>query len=96
MGAGILVARDASLVSWGVSHVLAEGNRITDVQTTSPAYTLAGWDPAQPLTGHVAVEIHAFACDDERAFAVLLQASAVENVRIASTTISRAGGAGVL
>ncbi len=94
-GAGILVAREASFVSWGVNNVLVEGNTISSVQTSAPAYTPAGWGPTAPLTGHAAIEIHAFVFDDELALADLVQATVVQDVRVVNNQVTQSSTAGV-
>ena len=95
IGAGILLARDASFVTWGVNNVLVQDNTVSQVQTTAPAYTPVDWDSSVERTGHGAVELYSFVFDDERAFADLADATAVQNIRIARTTVTEAWGAGV-
>ncbi len=95
IGAGILLARDASFVTWGVNNVLVQDNTISQVQTLPPAYTPLNWDTSVQRTGHGAVEIHAFVFDDERAFADLAEATAVQNIRITRTTVTDAWAAGL-
>ncbi len=95
IGAGILLARDASFVTWGVNNVLVQDNTVSQVQTTAPAYTPVGWDASVERTGHGAVEVYSFVFDDERAFADLADAAAVQNIRIARTTVTDAWAAGV-
>ena len=87
MAAGILVAREASYVTWGVRNVLVEDNTISQVQTTTPAYTPAGWAHHGVRTGHGGIEIHSFVFDDERSHASLLAALAVDGVRAARNSI---------
>lgn len=95
IGAGVLLARDASFVTWGVSNVLVLDNSISQVQTTAPAYTPAGWDNSAARTGHAAVELYAFVFDDEKSFADLAEATAVQNIKVTRTTITDAWAAGV-
>ena len=95
LAAGILLARDASFISWGLNNVLVQDNQISQVQTTTPAYTPAGWDTTAARTGHGAVEVHSFVFDDERALTSLLDATSVQNIRIANSTITDAFAAGV-
>jgi polygalacturonase len=95
IGAGILLARDASFVTWGVNNVLLQDNTISQVQTLPPAYTPLGWDASVERTGHGAVEIYGFVFDDERAFADLVDATAMQNIRITRTTVTDAWASGV-
>lgn len=95
IGAGILLARDASFVTWGLNNVLVQDNTISQVQTTAPAYTPLNWDTTLQRTGHGAVEVHSFVFNDERAFADLTEAVAVQNIRVARSTITEAWAAGV-
>ena len=95
IGAGILLARDASFVTWGVNNVLVQDNTISQVQTLPAAYTPVGWDASVPRTGHGAVEIYGFVFDDERTFADLAEATAMQNIRVTRTTVTDAWAAGV-
>ncbi len=95
IGAGILLARDASFVTWGVTNVLVQDNTISQVQTALPAYTPIDWDTSVQRTGHGAVELYGFVYDDERSFADVFEATAVQNIRIARTTVTDAWGPGV-
>lgn len=93
--AGILVARETSFTSWGVSNVLVQDNAISQVQTTSPSYTPAGWPGSTPKTYHGGIEVHAFIFDDERSIATLLAALAVQDLRFERNTITETLGNGV-
>lgn len=95
IGAGILLARDASFVTWGVNNLVVRDNIISQVQTLPPAYTPVGWDTSVQRTGHGAVEIYGFVFEDERAFADLVDATAMQNISIARTTVTSAWAAGV-
>jgi len=95
IGGGILLARDASFVTWGVNNVLVQDNTISQVQTLPPAYTPIDWDASVQRTGHGAVEIYGFVFDDERAFADLVDATAMQNIRVTRTTVTDAWASGV-
>lgn len=95
MAAGILVAREASFITWGVNNVLVEDNTISQIQTTAPVYVPAGLTLAGGTTGHGAVEIHNFSFVDELANSSLAAALTVQNVRVARTTINQALADGV-
>jgi hypothetical protein len=94
-GAGILVARETSYVTWGVNNVLVTDNSISQVQTTAPAYTPAAWDRGGYRTGHGGIEVHAFVFDDERAYSGLLAALSVQDVRLARNSVTDTGANGV-
>lgn len=93
--AGVLLAREASFVTWGVNNVVVRDNAISQVQTTLPAYTPPGWPNTGLRTGHAAVEIHSFVFDDERAYGDLLAALAVQDLRITRNTVADTGASGV-
>lgn len=66
-GAGILVARERSYETHGVSNVLVENNNVTLVQTTAPAYVPSGsffstysdrYKVNQGRSGQAGIEIH--------------------------------------
>lgn len=93
--AGVLVAREASYVTWGVRNVLIERNHISQVQTTSPSYTPVGWKKSGVRTGHAGIEIHAFVFDQERLDPLVLEQLSVDGVRAAHNTIDDVMGHGV-
>jgi Pectate lyase superfamily protein len=95
LAAGILLAREASYVTWGVSNVLVQRNAISQVQTTAPAYVPAGWPGSVSRTGHAGLEIHAFAFDDERLYPALMSALSVQDVRIEHSSVADAAVNGV-
>jgi Pectate lyase superfamily protein len=95
LAAGVLVAREASYLTWGVSNVLVQGNTISQVQTTAPTYVPAGWAGTQLRTGHAGIEVHAFAFDDERQYPALMSSLAVQDVRIERNTITGTAANGV-
>ncbi len=95
LAAGVLIARETSYVTWGVSNVLVQGNTITDVQTTVPAYTPVGWPTTVSRTYHGGIEIHGFIFDDERKLDALASAVAVKDVVIDSNSVTGTLGDGV-
>lgn len=88
LAAGILIAREASYVTWGVSNVLVQDNTIAQVQTTVPAYTPAGWPSTVSRTYHGGIEVHAFIFDDEKQSSTLAPALSVQDVRFERNTVS--------
>lgn len=86
--AGVLLAREASHLTWGVSNVLVQGNTISRVQTTAPTYVPAGWSSTVTRTGHAGIEVHAFAFDDERQYPALMSSLAVQDVRVERNSVS--------
>ena len=95
LAAGVLLAREASYLTWGVSNVLVQGNTISQVQTTAPAYVPAGWPSTVTRTGHAGIEVHAFAFDDERQYPALMSSLAVEDVRLERNTVADTAANGV-
>lgn len=93
--AGVLLAREAGYLTWGVSNVLVQGNTISQVQTTAPSYVPAGWSSTVTRTGHAGIEIHAFAFDDERQYLALMSSLAVEDVRVERNTVADTAANGV-
>jgi hypothetical protein len=97
--AGILLAREQSFVSFGVSHVLVRDNVIQRVQTHPPAYRppkfCEGWSsPCPPSpTHHGGVEVHALAFLDELSNPVLQGRLGVSNVLIEGNTVTQTLGA---
>ena len=88
LAAGVLLAREASYLTWGISNVLVRGNTISQVQTTTPAYVPAGWPGIVTRTGHAGIEIHAFAFDDERLYPALMSSLAVQDVRVERNSVT--------
>lgn len=95
LAAGVLLAREASYLTWGVSNVLVQGNTISHVQTTTPAYVPAGWPSAVTRTGHAGIEIHAFTFGDERQYPALMSSLAVEDVRVERNSVADTAANGV-
>jgi Right handed beta helix region len=95
LAAGVLLAREASYLTWGVSNVLVQGNTISQVQTTTPAYVPAGWPGTAARTGHAGIEVHAFAFDDERPYPALMSSLAVQDVRIERNSVADTAANGV-
>jgi hypothetical protein len=95
LAAGVLLAREASYLTWGVSNVLVQGNTISQVQTTTPAYVPAGWPGTATRTGHAGIEVHAFAFDDERQYPALMSSLAVQDVRIERNSVADTAANGV-
>ncbi len=95
LAAAVLLAREASYLTWGVSNVMVQGNTISQVQTTVPAYVPAGWPGTATRTGHAGIEIHAFAFDDERDFPALMSSLAVQDVRVERNSVTGTAANGV-
>ncbi len=96
LAAGVLLAREAGWLTWGVSNVLVSGNAISQVQTTTPAYVPAGW-PSSTVkrTGHAGIEVHAFAFEDELQNPTLRPMLAVTDLRIERNTVAETAANGV-
>src|SRR5262245_27128531 len=92
--AGVYLARETAYLTFGVRNVLVRNNTITNVQTTTPAYTAGGVSPSASKAGHGAGEIYSFVSKDEAANSTLTHALAVQHIRIEATTIktTRNGG----
>lgn len=103
VAAGILVARDAGYVTHGVSDVLVQGNTITDVQTTSPAYLPEGPTYTElrdklrlaPRTGHGGIEIHNVTDPSQMTNAIHRMAVGISGVTVVGNTVQRAGRDGI-
>ncbi len=95
LAAGVLLAREASYLTWGVSNVLVQDNTISQVQTTAPAYVPAGWPSTVARTGHAGIEVHAFAFDDEREYPALMSSLAVQDVRVERNSVTGTAANGV-
>jgi hypothetical protein len=95
LAAGILVAREASFVTWGVDNVLIDSNTVIQVQTMPPSYTPVGWDLSLARTGHGGVEIHSSVFDDERQITSLAAALAVQRIQVTRNTVADTWAAGV-
>jgi hypothetical protein len=91
-GAAIYLARETSYLTFGVRNVVVRNNRITDVTTRAPDYSVR---PSVAKPGHGAVEIYSWLYEDEAGNARLRDALAVENIRIEGNTITRTGADGV-
>ena len=88
VGAGVLLAREASYVTWGVNNVVVKNNRISQIETASPAYVPSGWTQSGFRTGHAGIELHAFVFDDERARPALASVLSVDDILIAGNTVA--------
>jgi hypothetical protein len=95
LAAGVLLAREASYLTWGVSNVQVQGNTISQVQTTAPAYVPAGWPGTVTRTGHAGIELHAFAFDDERDFPALMSSLSVQDIRVERNSVTGTAANGV-
>jgi parallel beta-helix repeat protein len=93
--AGIYLARETSYLTFGVRNILVRNNRITDVQTTTPAYTGGSVSASAGKTGHGGIEIYSFVFSDEAANSALRDQLAVQNIRIESNTVNRVRNDGV-
>jgi hypothetical protein len=91
-GAAVYLARETSFLTFGVRNVVVRNNRITDVMTRDPDYTVRA-SAARP--GHGAVEIYSWLYEDEAANPRLREALAVESIRIEDNTIDRTRADGV-
>ncbi len=85
--AAVYLAREPGYGSLGVRDVRVEGNLITRVQTTRPAYEVEGVPDFQ--TGHGAVELVAHQYDDEAVFPALRDEFVVRGVRVAGNRIDQ-------
>jgi len=95
LAAGVLIAREAGYLTFGVENVLVETNYIRDVQTLRPGYDYQNTFASAPRTGQGAVEIHSALFDDEAADPTLREALAVRNVIVRDNTIERSAVSGV-
>jgi hypothetical protein len=95
MAAGILLARETSYTTFGVSNVMVEANRIMRIQTDAPRYLPAGWTSAGTRTGQAAIEVHSFVFEDEGAIGALAGTLGVTDIRIGGNTISGSAFNGV-
>jgi hypothetical protein len=89
IAAGILLAREANYLTFGVDSVLVEGNIVRDVQTEDPPYDGANKYSRSDRTGHGAIEIHAALFDDEADDAQLRSKLAVRNIIVRGNTVER-------
>jgi parallel beta-helix repeat protein len=87
--AGVYLARETGYLTFGVRNVLVRNNTITENQTTIPDYTAGTVSPNATKTGQGAVEIYSWVFSDEAANSSLLDALAVENIRVESNRISK-------
>ncbi len=95
LAAGVLLAREAVYLTWGVSNVLVQGNTISQVQTTAPSYVPAGWPNTVARTGHAGIEIHAYAFEDELLTPALRPSLAVRDVRVERNSVTATAANGV-
>jgi len=95
VGAGILLAREASYQTFGVENILVESNILRDVQTGAPPYDGANKFAPNKRTGHGAIEVHAALFDDEAGTPSLREVLGVRNVIVRNNTIERSAVAAV-
>ncbi len=93
--AAIYLARETSYTTFGVRNVRVAGNRITRVQSTSPAYDALpvlkqGW-----RTGHGAVEIVALLSGEETRQPRLREALGVRQIAVEGNRIDDVATAGI-
>ena len=89
VGAGILLAREASYQSFGVDNVAGRGQHVRNVQTSARPTTSQQFARPAIAPGHGAIEVHAALFDDEEANASLRGALAVRNVVVRGNTIEQ-------
>jgi hypothetical protein len=86
MAAGVYLAREVGYMTFGLKNVLVEGNTISQVQTTAPAYLPVGF--ATPVkTRHGAVEIYSQIFDDERTIDTLAAELAIQDIAVRNNII---------
>jgi hypothetical protein len=85
-GAGILLARDANYLTFGVHNVVVRNNTIEHVQTTAPAYSVGTLSSA-PRTGQAGIEIHSIATVEETQQATFSAAIAVDKVNVEGNVV---------
>ena len=93
--AAVYIAREQGWGSFGVRNVRVQGNHITRVQSTEPAYTVLPPGRRGRRTGHGAIELVAHVYADEARWPVLRQALTVERVAVLDNYIQSSTTAGV-
>jgi parallel beta-helix repeat protein len=88
-GAGILLSREVQSGTYGVSNVLVEKNKLSDVQNLMPTYNFNNTFNANARTGHGAVELQSWMFADEQSYPALVDAFAVKNIAIRNNTVTR-------
>jgi parallel beta-helix repeat protein len=90
-GAAVYLARETSYLTFGVRNVTVRSNKITDVSTLPPDYTVR----AVGHSGHGGIEIYSWLYTDEAAIGSLRDALSVQNIRIDNNTIERTANDGM-
>lgn len=85
--AAIYLARENSYGTFGVRRVRVQGNHISRVQSTAPAYAALPWMRRGRRTGHAAVELVALLDAAEAAHAALVAALGVYEVEVLDNRI---------
>lgn len=93
--AAVYLAREANYGTFGVERVRVQDNRLTRVQTGSPAYSVLPPERRGRRTGHGAVELVAWLDDDEARLPALVQALGIRDVEVLDNTIAEVATAGV-
>lgn len=94
-GAGVYIAREQGWNTFGVRNVRVEGNKITRVQTTRPAYSVLPMAQRLQKAGHAAIEIVAHVFEDEKRIAELRDALTVRRVLVQNNLIEDVSTVGV-
>jgi hypothetical protein len=95
MGAGILLAREASYQTFGTRNILIDGNTIDQTQTMNPPYNPGNKFTTSKITGHGAIEIHSVIFKDEAAIGQLSTDLAVRNVAMVNNKITEVDAPGM-
>jgi hypothetical protein len=93
--AGVYIAREQGWGSFGVRNVRVQGNLITRVQNTEPAYTVLPATQRGKRTGHGAIELVAHVYADEARWPVLRESLTVERIALLGNSIQGSTTAGV-
>lgn len=93
--AAVYIAREQGWGSFGVRNVRVQGNHITRVQTTEPAYTVLPMGRRGKRTGHGAIELVAHIYADEARWPMLRQELTVERVAVLDNYIQSSTTAGI-
>lgn len=93
--AAVYVAREQGYATFGVRNVLVQGNRISRVQTTAPAYSVLAPPQRWRRTGHGAVEIVAHVFDDEASLPALREALSIHTVAVLGNRVEDSATAGL-
>ncbi len=93
--AAVYIAREQGWGSFGVRNVRVQGNHITRVQNTQPAYTVLAAGARSRRTGHGAIELVAHVYADEARWPVLRDALTIEGVAVLDNRIESSATAGI-